>query len=45
MAFPAFPRWAWFIICVAVTLIVLVLLKVNVSIGAQGFHVTQGLVH
>jgi hypothetical protein len=39
------PRWCWWIISVVIVLIVFVLLKVNVQIGINGFHLTQGLVH
>lgn len=39
------PKWAWTIIWIVGVLIVLVLLKVNISIGSEGFHLTQGLVH
>lgn len=39
------PRWAWWIIGVVIVLVVVVLLKVNFSIGSNGIHFTQGLVH
>lgn len=38
------PRWVWFIIWVVIALIVLVLLRVNIHLGSEGFSVTQGLV-
>ena len=39
------PRFVWFIIWIAVVLIVLVLLKINIHIGSEGIGVSQGLVH
>lgn len=38
------PKWAWYIIWAAVILIVLVLLRINIQLGASGFSITQGLV-
>ena len=38
------PNWAWYIISIVVVLIVLVICKVNVSVGTSGLHITQGLV-
>ena len=39
------PGWGKFILWCVVILIVLVLLKVNLNIGSNGFSITQGLVH
>ena len=38
------PRWAWWVIGCCVVLIVVVLLKVNMTLGSGGFSITQGLV-
>lgn len=38
------PRWTWWVIGVAVLLIIAALLKINFSIGSAGIHLTQGLV-
>lgn len=40
-----FPRWAWYIIGVAIVLITLALLKVNINLGSHGISITQELVH
>jgi preprotein translocase subunit SecG len=40
----SFPNWFWWIIAVVIILIVIVLLRVDISLGAGGFHITQGLV-
>ncbi len=39
------PRWVWFIIGVVLVIVVCVLLKVNLSVGSNGIHATQDLVH
>jgi t-SNARE complex subunit (syntaxin) len=39
------PKWAWFIVWVVIVLIVLVVFKVNVNLGSNGFSITQGIVH
>jgi len=38
------PRWFWWVIGVAVLLVVAVLLKVDFSIGSSGIHLTQSLI-
>jgi hypothetical protein len=38
------PRWAWWVIGWCIVLVVVVLLKVNMTLGSNGFTVTQGLV-
>ena len=38
------PKWVWFIIGFVVVLIVLALLKVNITMGGHGFAITQGIV-
>ena len=38
------PKWAKYLIWVAVALIILVLLKVNLNVGSGGLSITQGLV-
>jgi bacteriorhodopsin len=38
------PKWAWWMIGVAVILIIAAVLKIDFSIGAGGIHFTQGLV-
>ena len=35
----------WWIVGIAIVLIVLALLKVNLQIGSNGIHITQDLVH
>jgi hypothetical protein len=39
------PKWAIWIIGAVIVVVVCVLLKVNLSIGSNGIHFTQGLVH
>jgi hypothetical protein len=39
------PRWAWWLIAVAIILIIAVLLKIDFSIGGSGIHLEQHLVH
>ena len=39
------PKWAWTILAIVIIIIVFVVLRVDVSIGRSGFHVTQGLIH
>ena len=39
------PKWAWYVIAAVIVCVVVVLLKVNFSIGSNGIHFTQGLVH
>jgi len=39
------PKWVWWVIGVVIICIVVVILKVNFSIGSEGIHFTQGLVH
>ena len=41
---PNLPRWAWWVIGVAVVLIIIVLLKINFQAGSAGIHVSQDLV-
>jgi hypothetical protein len=45
MSFPKLPKWLWWIVCAAVILIVLALLKFDISVGSQGVHVQQHLIH
>ncbi len=44
MSLPNIPRWIWIIVCVAILLIVLALLKVDFSIGSSGIHLEQHLI-
>lgn len=44
MKIPNFPKWIWIIIGIVAILILLAVCRVNVSIGSNGFHITQGLV-
>jgi len=39
------PKWLWTIVWIVVALIVLVLLRVNIHLGSEGFSITQGLVN
>lgn len=38
------PKWAWMIIGLMLVIVVCVILKVNISVGNQGIHITQDLV-
>lgn len=38
------PRWVWWMVGVAIVLIVAALLKINFMIGVSGIHMTQGLI-
>jgi hypothetical protein len=38
------PKWAWTVIGIVVVLVILVILKVNITAGSNGFSITQGLV-
>jgi hypothetical protein len=42
---PQIPKWAWWILCAVVVLILLVLLKFSFSIGPEGINIHQNLVH
>lgn len=39
------PRFVWIIVWTVAVLILLVVLKVNIHLGSDGFGITQGLVH
>lgn len=39
------PRWCWWIIGLMLVIVLCVLLKINFSVGSDGIHFTQGLVH
>jgi hypothetical protein len=42
---PQLPKWVWYIIWIAIVLIVFVVLKVSIHAGPEGIGVSQGLVH
>ena len=39
------PNWAIWIIGAVIVVVVCVLLKVNLSVGSNGIHFTQGLIN
>ncbi len=38
------PKWAWTLIGAMLVIVVCVVLKINLSVGSEGIHFTQGLV-
>lgn len=38
------PKWCWWILGVMLVIVVCVLLKFNISVGASGIHATQDLI-
>ena len=38
------PKLAWWIIGIIIVLVIVVLLKVDISVGSGGLHITQGIV-
>lgn len=45
MNLPNLPRFVWWVIGVVIVLAIIVLLKVNIQLGSNGFSITQGVVH
>ena len=39
------PNWFWWILAIVIVIIICVVLKINFSIGSEGMHLTQGIVH
>lgn len=39
------PKWCWGVMWTVIIIVVCVLLKFNFSIGSNGIHATQGIVH
>lgn len=44
MVLPNLPKFVWWIVGAVIVLIILVLLKLNIQLGSDGFSISQGLV-